>query len=283
MSVSIKINKGFKKLFSHQKALLTALLLGVLFFCLNCEEHFLGYGPQPCYFEETEFEPLLNILGILRPGSTDSLSLSFVYVEQSLPATSSDEEDTLDVSDADVTLYSTNEFGSTDSLKMIYTDPDTVFSTYTYRSNDFNPEASKVYGLSCRREDYPELTAETVVPQVPQILDGSVQSTEDSFSFTIIRDELAVVYDVSVQLGDRKYDQRVRRPESDDISISFRINTTDGNTAAITVTAYDQNLSEYLAYNVGIKPNTYRADYSTVENGYGCFGSINILIANVEL
>jgi len=46
----------------------------------------------------------------------------------------------------------------------------------------------------------------------------------------------------------------------------------------LTVYAYDKNLSEYLtAANLFIKPNTYRPPFTTVQNGYGCFGSLNLL------
>ena len=44
----------------------------------------------------------------------------------------------------------------------------------------------------------------------------------------------------------------------------------------LIIYAYDLQLSEYMTYNVSIKPNTYRSDYSTVDNGFGCFGSLNI-------
>ena len=48
------------------------------------------------------------------------------------------------------------------------------------------------------------------------------------------------------------------------------------STGLLIIYAYDLQLSEYITYNVSIKPNTYRSDYSTVDNGFGCFGSLNV-------
>ena len=53
-------------------------------------------------------------------------------------------------------------------------------------------------------------------------------------------------------------------------------NSYNVHAGQVKIIAYDYHLSEYITYNVNIKPNTYRDDYSTVENGYGCFGSLNI-------
>ena len=45
----------------------------------------------------------------------------------------------------------------------------------------------------------------------------------------------------------------------------------------LIIYAYDIKLSEYITYNIIIKPQTYQSNYSTVNNGFGCFGSMNLL------
>jgi len=51
----------------------------------------------------------------------------------------------------------------------------------------------------------------------------------------------------------------------------------------LAIYAYDLNLTKYFTASISIKPNTYQPAYSTVQNGYGSFGSLNILYKNIQL
>jgi hypothetical protein len=96
-------------------------------------------------------------------------------------------------------------------------------------------------------------------------------------SFTIVQDSLAALYDIYYFNGTNIYSQRIRPAGSGDIVIDMNVEPGLTGKDYIVIYAYDLKLSEYMTYNVGIKPNTYRSNYSTVENGYGCFGSITVL------
>ena len=60
--------------------------------------------------------------------------------------------------------------------------------------------------------------------------------------------------------------------------------TVDINSGTqLIIYAYDQNLSEYFAAaNLSFKPNTYRPPFTNVQNGYGCFWSLNLLVKNLK-
>jgi len=77
-------------------------------------------------------------------------------------------------------------------------------------------------------------------------------------------------------IGQKAYTDRIQRPEVGDIAVTIAIEPSGESTGLLIIYAYDLQLSEYITYNVSIKPNTYRSDYSTVDNGFGCFGSLNV-------
>jgi len=69
---------------------------------------------------------------------------------------------------------------------------------------------------------------------------------------------------------------RFLRPKSGNVLISLPLEGIPNGTCQLTIYAFDLNLSEYLTVNLSIKPNIYQKDFSTVENGFGCFGAMNI-------
>ncbi len=84
---------------------------------------------------------------------------------------------------------------------------------------------------------------------------------------------LTDLYDVYLIIGQKAYTDRIQRPEAGDIVVTI---TSSESAGLLIIYAYDLQLSEYITYNVSIKPNTYRSAYSTVDNGFGCFGSLNV-------
>ena len=80
-------------------------------------------------------------------------------------------------------------------------------------------------------------------------------------------------------LTGREYQQvsdRIQQPETGDLTVTIDIEQSSESAGLLIIYAYDLQLSEYITYNVIIKMNSYRSDYSTVDNGFGCFGSLNI-------
>ena len=108
------------------------------------------------------------------------------------------------------------------------------------------------------------------------MVDDAIQVNANNISFSIIRDSLVALYDIYLIIGQQAYTDRIQRPEAGDIAVTIEIEQSSESSALLIIYGYDLLLSEYMTYNVSIKPNTYRSDYSTVDNGFGCFGSLNV-------
>ena len=137
--------------------------------------------------------------------------------------------------------------------------------------------------ISCYREGYLNLNGKTRVPSKPVLVNDTILVAHNRINFEILPDSLAALYDISLTIGKVVLSQRIRKPEHGNIAVTFDISPTQLKNAQLEIFAYDLNLSEYLTYNISIKPNTYQGSYSTVENGYGCFGSLNILKRTIDL
>jgi len=272
--------RGFQKTsFStwFENILIFTILLfaGALLFG-GCENPITGYGPQPNFIDSHSHEPMLNIFGVLRPEDPYGVPLSFVHLESSFSVTS-EYPDSFDVVDGKVTLYHYEGDLIIDSVEFSYTNFNSKFSRYEYRPSDFYPIAENKYSISCRKEGYPELTSRTTVPPIPNIVENSLNISSNQLSFTISRDSLVALYDIYFQIGGREYSKRILRPEVGDIQVNLNYNRSSEQEGTLLIYAYDRKLSEYIITTIIIKPNTYQASYSTVENGYGSFGSLNAL------
>ena len=115
-----------------------------------------------------------------------------------------------------------------------------------------------------------------LLPLRTVIVDDAIQVNPNNISFSIIRDSLAALYDIYLIIGQKAYTDRIQRPEAGDIAVTIDIKQSGESAGLLIIYGYDLQLSEYITYNVIIKTNTYRSDYSTVDNGFGCFGSLNI-------
>jgi hypothetical protein len=250
------------------------LLLFSNTFFITCENPITGYGPQPRYIENLGFKPMLNVLGVLRPDSLEGLPQSFVHLEKSYPF--NEFPDSTLITDAQVTLYKYEGTAIVDSIKLTYSNCQSFFQTSEYRDSTFFPEGGVIYGISCIREGFPNLKGLTYVPQIPVIDGNSMLITTEKLSFTIKRDSLVALYDVYFLVGNRTYQTRIRRPEIGDTEVVLDLDQLPAGDGELLVFSYDLNLSEYITYNISIKPNTYHSPFSTVEDGYGCFGSLNI-------
>lgn len=255
--------------------ILIYMLIIVIVLLIACENPITGFGPQPLYFDKHVHKPMLNVFGVLRPGNLDGKPLSFVHLEESFPITTS--PDTIVVSDAKVTLFKYEKNIVVDSLELSYTNLNSTFPISEYRHIEFFPMEGVTYGVSCVRNGFPKLTSKTTIPSTPKIVDNSIHSDENKLTFSILRDSLAALYDIYLIVDQETISKRIRRPEAGNIRVIINFNQTIESQGLLLICAYDLQLSEYITYNVSIKPNTYRSNYSTVENGFGCFGSLNIL------
>lgn len=257
-----------------KSGVIIVLLILSCIFIYNCENPITGYGPQPRYIDSFRFTPMLNILGVLRPDTLDGFPQSFVHLEKSYPF--NEFPDSTIVTDARISIYKYEGIAIVDSVSLNYCNFNAHFLTWEYRDSTFFPEPGAFYGISCVREGFPDLKAMTCVPLAPVIDENSIKITNQELSFTIKRDSLVALYDIYFLVGSRVFENRIRRPEHGDVEVVLELERLAAENGELIVYGYDLNLSEYITYNISIKPNTYRVPYSTVENGYGCFGSLNV-------
>ncbi|MBN1782687.1 hypothetical protein JW948_16240 [bacterium] len=230
-------------------------------------------GPQPEVMEPAAFQDMLNVFGVLRPDSLHTLPLSFVHVEFAVPY--GDDLDSTRVTDAEVLITPVEDKDATGSITLTYTDFD-VFETAEYRHRSLFP-VSGTYRLRCSRPGFPVLEAETVMPGKPVIRDDRIVRSGRSISFALERDDHAGLAEAVIEGGSWTVRSRFIRPETGDIQIALTLPDESTESCLLTVFVFDLNLSAYLTANLSIKPNIYQADFSTVENGTGCFGSMNVL------
>jgi hypothetical protein len=255
---------------------ITVALFVIILLFTGCDNWLTGYGPQPIYIDKPQDGDKLNIMGILKPGVKEGKPLSFIHLEKTVPATE-EYPDTVEVTDAIITLSQFAGEQLTDSVKFEYTDFSQTFSEFKYRPQEFQPQEAQTYHLSCKKEGFPEIVSKTTLPHVPQIIENSLKTAGEKLVFTIKRDILAALYDIYLQIGEIEYFARVIRPENGNIDVTLNFYKGNEQQGNLIVYVYDLKLSEYITYNVIVKPNTYHESYTTVENGYGCFGSLNIL------
>ena len=113
-------------------------------------------------------------------------------------------------------------------------------------------------------------------------MDDHITIVSERIIFDILRDELVQVYDIYLYYGSQEIEERYVRPDIGNTHVELTFAKNSSATGKLRIYAYDLNLSEYITYNVIIKPQTYQDIYSTVENGFGCFGSLNILERNLD-
>lgn len=250
--------------------------LSVITSCSKGDLYNFILGPQPNFIDDNKFVPGFNILGVLRPDSLGNLPMSMVHVERVLPAIGN-ENDSLEVTDARIMVYRILNDQAVDSTQFNYTKNDTLYAIY--KPMVFRPKAGERYCIKCSNSYLPILTSETVIPDIPVIVDDDVNVSQGSITFSIQNNSSASMYDAYLYIGDRQFTYRVMQPENENTQVVIYYSGIISSDAKLVIYAYDKNLTKYFtAPNVFIKPNTYRPPFNNVENGYGCFGSMNLLV-----
>lgn len=257
------------------------LILGIacMLFITSCsKDDFLDFliGPQPKFIDNNQFIPGFNILGVIRPDSVGNQTMSMVHVEKVLPAITS-ENDSKEVADARVMIYHTLDNQIDDSTQFDYVRNDDSYATY--KPLVFRPKAGDHYKIKCTNPKLPTLTAETIVPDIPSIVDDNVTVNGNTITLSILHNSSASMYDIYLYTADKIIPNRIMQSENGDTQVAINNIGSITPDAKLVIYAYDKNLTEYLtASNVFIKPNTYRPPFTNVTNGYGCFGSMNLLV-----
>ncbi|MFH1212830.1 MAG: DUF4249 family protein [Candidatus Neomarinimicrobiota bacterium] len=228
-------------------------------------------GPMPSAIIETEFEPGLNILGVVR--LEDSTANSFVYVERAYPPDEYDAQaDTLPlVKDAVVQIR-----GSADTTALTFQYFGDL-SGQKYVNTGFRPVAGETYHLTIEAPDLPRLTAIASVPHLPEIDSNSLQVSATAVSFSMRTTDDASMYDVYLLCENGQSVKRFSNEQAVTKEIQLTLNRDDGNPLAIRIFSYDRNLAKLSNYTSSIMPQSFLETVSTVENGYGCFGAVSVL------
>lgn len=240
----------------------------------------LVIGSQPSFIENHQFTAGLNIFGIIRPDSIDGKPMNNIHIEKVIQAVGSTEDSTT-VVDYKAAIYKTDNSRVVDSLSFVFSYPNT---TYTHLPTDFKPLPGNCFQIVCKSPGLPTLTAETVIPNQPAIVNNSISTTENKVQFSIQADATAYLYDVYLFVGRTQYTLRILRAAAGNTPVTIDAKLSGDTSNRLVIYAYDKNLAAYFtAPNLFIKPNTYRPPFSTVQNGYGCFGSSNLMTKQVFL
>lgn len=272
--IYMKFEKHMSLVSFLKNIILFISVVNCLMWC-GCEKLITGYGPQPSYIDKPEYEQKLNILGMLRPDSLQGRPRSFVHVEKAISIY--DVDDSLAIEEVEVRIIKLSHNVPVDSVQLRYSDLNGFYDTKAYRNEIFFPCAHTTYEIKCKKEGFPELKGKTTVPSEPEIIAESVDFSNNNVSFTIKSDSLTSLYYVYLEVCGNYFFKQFVKKSDENTDVLFHLpEVCNVYSAKVTIIAYDNNMAEYISYNVNIKPNTYREDYSTVENGYGCFGSLNI-------
>jgi hypothetical protein len=263
-----------KRNWGRSLAVTSLFVLLIVSGCEKIGDLYLGVPLQP-KMEKEQFVPGLNILGVIRPDSTGRYNNSFVHVGQILPAvgdTSSDWE----LMDAVVVIQKAGEVPGTPEI-FTRMNPDSLFKTPEYRPDSlFRPMGGERYSLTCSWGSLPVLQAETRVPSVPLLSPGTLSVSATEVRFSIKTDSSVYLLDIYLITEGKTFIQRHVPDQQEGNTIIF--STGNRRAEELVVFAYDKNLADYYVNsNVSLNFNKYRRPFSYVENGYGVFGSMNLL------
>lgn len=226
-------------------------------------------GPMPNTLIQTELEVGLNIFGVLR--ADDQSGTSFIYVEKAVTTEEMYGDVEVCINDASVSVQ---EMHTTDQDTFSLS-PDTSWVGY-YINPEFIPAPGEHYCLSVTAPDFPELTAETTIPNKPTI--DSLSIGENAISFDILPTSDTYLYKAFLSFSNDDIGKEIINDQSDQIPVKFEFSSDLGNPIAIRIIGYDQNLAEYLEASLSFLPQSFQETVRTVENGYGCFGSLAVTL-----
>jgi len=231
-------------------------------------------GPQPTPIIKTDFEPGLNILGVLR--LDDSTGTSFIHIEQACRTEEIYDEDfPLIIEDAETVVQKV-----TDKTAYPFIFEADTLQLYTYTHPGFIPAAGEQYALTITTHTHPELptlTDTTVVPTMPSIDTTTLIISENTLSFDLLTTADTYLYDIYlISPSDSLYYRFANQGEGL-LPVAFNPTVGPGQTMTIHIYGYDANLAEYLTAVTTIKYQTYLETVTTVTGGYGVFGSVSVL------
>ncbi|MDA3891806.1 MAG: hypothetical protein PF517_09100 [Salinivirgaceae bacterium] len=258
----------------YLKGLETKLLLIILSIMMfaGCEkalEIYIGLPLQPTNIN-SEYKPGLNVFGMLKSGDIYDDQNHFFEVHKIIHIS---DTSAITVENARIALQQRGR----ENILHVYHIGDGIYSN----SNIYvNP--GQTWDYSCVNDTF-RVTSTTTLPYMPKISAGSLNKTENSISFSIDNDTSAYMYDIYYIIDTVMEKNVIKRliPE-DQLNTKVCIDITDSPKMGfelLFVIAYDKNYEKYISTsNRFFKPNAYRPRFTTVDGGYGCFGSCTSLM-----
>ena len=246
------------------------ILLGLFSFLSNCDLPHQP-GPMPSVIVETEFEPGLNILGILR--ADDVVGSSFININRALTTEEIYSDSTENFSpDVDyVKIYSHRR-----GTNHVFQAPEDSSGWGSYRDTALIVMPGDMYDLEIKTPGFPTLTGRTRIPLPPLIVLNSLSLESGNITFQIQHGASAYEYKMYLMFSESVLEKVVKISTDSIIDVDWSFDGALGTPLQLMLFALDENLTRYGNSPISFIPNTYHTDGSTVDGGYGCFGSVTV-------
>ncbi len=239
-------------------------------------EYYLGMNQQPEFTNEYIVEGL-NIFGLLRPDSIENYNRSFVFVQRIWPAL---EMDTFGIIlNADVRIERIENDSIVETINFPLAPSDSFFSDTLYRPTErFVPQPRERYRLVCRYDDLPDAVGETIIPTPPSVVPNSMHINGRELTFSLVQDSLIKMYDIYlIVAGTGQYLSRILPADGQETEVGIDLPVNPEGTF-LKIFGYDTHLASYCGNaNTSLNINKYRTTISTLESGFGVFGSLNYI------
>jgi len=259
----------FLKFFKCRRICLILISTFICLFILNSCDLPTAPGPQPKTLIETDFETQLNIFGVLRADSV--AGSSFIHVERAV--TTSQMYTGEGVIDTTATVLVTDSL----SGEVFRFEPieDSLHAGYYYNAG-FTAIAGRCYFLEVSSGDLPTLTGVTAVPTRPQVAENSLILNDEELRFTLRLTADTDQYICYLLAADNYVQKQILNHGGATATITFSLTELGAAPVGLMIVGYDSNLMVYSNSTPSFIPQTYHEIVSTVENGYGCFGSLAV-------
>ncbi len=234
-------------------------------------------GPMPTEIVETEFEPGLNILGVLR--ADDQFGTSFININRTL---TTEEIYSDSIENFAPSVDYVRVMSLSDSMSYNFSQSNVNASDWQdYNNTYLHANAGETYELEISAPGFPTLTGQTIIPDKSQLVANSLLIGSDKVSFQIQHHSSAFEYKLYLFFAEGILEKVLKPLTVNNLSVDWSFGIDDGAPYLLMISALDENLTRYGNSPISFIPNTFHPDGSTVSGGYGCFGSVSIAL--VEL
>lgn len=265
--------------------LISFFVIALLVLFASCEkvtDWYLGINLQPEFTEDT-FEEGMNIFGLMRPDLQSEYNKSFVFVQQNYPALEFPDGSFNIIKDVDIQVIQLENENVVDTFYFPLVPADSIFPDTLYRpERDFVPVPGNTYRIICNHHEVPSAIGETRFPPEPEIVSNSLVVAPGIIEFSVEPDPGIKMLDIYVS-SDVYSGITGRYVTNDTASTRVNLSLPGASYANIEIYGYDAKLSAYYANsNTSLNFNKYRSTFSTLEEGFGVFGSLNITKISVD-